>query len=65
MIKIHVKKYLHITADFNILNQTLSEQATNALRTNKVNSSTHEIKTIRFQQDRRVISGEIHYFDHP
>ena len=24
-----------------------------------------ELKPIRFQQNRRVISGEIHYFDHP
>jgi len=63
--KVHVKKYLHITAELNILNQTLTEQATNALKANQTNTLAPEIKAIRFQQDRRVISGEIHYFDHP
>jgi len=64
-VKVHVKKYLHITANLSILNQTLAEQATNTLKANQTNTLAPEIKTIRFQQDRRVISGEIHYFDHP
>ena len=70
LFKVHVKKYLHITADFNILNFTLAEQATQAakasvLGSDKTSEKNKNLKTIRFQQDRRVISGQIHYFDHP
>ena len=57
--KVHLNHYLYITADFNIVNKTLAEQTQSTL------SSNDEIKTIRFEQNRRVISGEVHYFDHP
>jgi hypothetical protein len=68
---IHLKHYLFITADFNILDKNLSELATAQLAsstsqksaTDEVNSA--QSKAIRFKQDRRVISGEVHYFDHP
>ncbi|MEW6983390.1 CsiV family protein [Colwelliaceae bacterium 6471] len=59
--KVHLNHYLYITADFNIMNMTLAEQATKALQTEQA----VELKPIRFAQNRRVISGEIHYFDHP
>ena len=62
---------MFITADFNILDKNLSELATAQLAsstsqksaTDEVNSA--QSKAIRFKQDRRVISGEVHYFDHP
>lgn len=59
-IKVHVMHYLHVTADFNIMSSTLSEQ-------NKAQSRNPPllVKPINFKQDRRVISGELHYFDHP
>ncbi|MGB2740785.1 MAG: CsiV family protein [Cognaticolwellia sp.] len=70
---IHLKHYLFITADFNILDKNLSELATAQLSdvtaaTSSVdteNSTPIQAKAIRFKQNRRVISGEVHYFDHP
>ena len=32
---------------------------------NTVIAPATQAKAIRFKQDRRVISGEVHYFDHP
>jgi hypothetical protein len=74
---IHLKHYLFITADFNILDNSLAELATarlapklptnaNVNLNSAANASTpRQAKAIRFQQNRRVISGEVHYFDHP
>jgi hypothetical protein len=74
---IHLKHYLFITADFNILDQSLAELATARLTPTRptdanvnLNSAADvskpiQAKAIRFQQNRRVISGEVHYFDHP
>lgn len=72
---IHLKHYLFITADFNILDKNLSELATAQLAaTAEASTQLHSnaktvkaipAKAIRFKQDRRVISGEVHYFDHP
>ena len=60
--RIHLhQNFLNITADFNIMNLTLSEQATQALKPN----NNVEVKPIHFSQTRRIISREIHYFDHP
>ncbi len=53
--------YLNINADFNVLNMTLAEQESLKLRSD----NALEPKAIRFQQKRRVISQEVHYFDHP
>jgi len=60
-IKIHLDHYLYITADFNVINQSLSQSQ----RLNEHNEPIQEIKAINFSQDKRVISGEVHYFDHP
>jgi hypothetical protein len=72
---IHLKHYLFITADFNILEKNLAEIASaqlapkatsNTITGNGASSSTvKSVKAIRFKQNRRVISGEVHYFDHP
>ena len=70
---IHLKHYLFITADFNILDKSLAELATAQLAENAPALSNAKVKVakpiqakaIRFKQDRRVISGEVHYFDHP
>jgi hypothetical protein len=76
---IHLKHYLFITADFNILDNSLAELATARLAprlATDVNANVNlnsaarasapiQAKAIRFQQNRRVISGEVHYFDHP
>ncbi|NMP33495.1 hypothetical protein HII17_18260 [Thalassotalea sp. M1531] len=56
--KLHLNHYLFITADFNI-----------AVPNNKANKQLNEknvpFKLIPFKQNKRVISKEIHYFDHP
>lgn len=70
---IHLKHYLFITADFNILDKNLAELATAQLAENAPAMGNTDVKiakpvqakAIRFKQDRRVISGEVHYFDHP
>ncbi|MBQ4799322.1 peptidoglycan binding protein CsiV [Pseudoalteromonas sp. MMG006] len=49
LFKIHLRHYLYITANFDI-----SHKLENG-----------EIESARFSQFRRVISGEVHYFDHP
>jgi len=74
-LTIHLNHYLYINADFSIMNKTLAEQATDKLEptsqaaTNAKNQSSttaiNGLNTIHFTQDRRVISQEIHYFDHP
>lgn len=60
-ITVDVDHYLHVTADFNVINMSVAEQATKRLQSDE----NIDIKSIRFQQNKRVISGEIHYFDNP
>lgn len=63
-IKIHLDHYLYITADFNVFNQT-PDIKKNTNTTDNTYENTNELKLINFSQNRRVITGEIHYFDHP
>jgi hypothetical protein len=58
LFRVHLNHYLYITADFNLLSLTAEQQK---MTVHKFNTT----KSIRFNQNRRVISGEIHYFDHP
>lgn len=60
-LKVEVDHYLHITADFNVINMSLAEQATQQL----ASKEPVKLKSIRFEQNKRVRSTEIHYFDHP
>lgn len=55
---VHLDHYLYITADFNILDQSFSKNTGH-------NSDKANIKLINFSQNKRAITGEIHYFDHP
>jgi len=66
-LKLHIfENYLNITADFNILNLTLAQQETLQLKSASNSQLINDaVKRIRLQQHRRVISSEIHYFDHP
>jgi len=57
-LKIHLDRYLYITADFNMFNQ-------NNVKIQSGDEENNKTKLINFSQNRRVISGEIHYFDHP
>jgi hypothetical protein len=67
-IKIHLDHYLYITADFNVYNENNVEKIIKNVPVNidTANSNTDSsTKLINFSQNRRVITGEIHYFDHP
>jgi len=56
------RNYLNITADFNILSKTLADYESEALLPD---AQEVVFETINFDQKRRIISKEIHYFDHP
>jgi len=60
LFRVHLNRYLYITADFNFLSSTAADKTSSTIDTNEP-----VFKSIRFNQNRRVISGEIHYFDHP
>ncbi len=61
LFRLHLSHYLYITADFNISSLTGAELATAKL----TEADNIDWKSIPFTQNRRVISGEVHYFDHP
>ncbi|MBU2925755.1 CsiV family protein [Colwellia sp. 1_MG-2023] len=61
-LKIHLDHYLYITADFNVFNESDLEKIIKNVPTSSNDSTA---KLINFSQNRRVITGEIHYFDHP
>ena len=69
LFKVHLKRnnYLYIESELNIVDSTHKPSVLNAKQkfTNKVNKTLDENKIISFKQERRVITGEIHYFDHP
>jgi hypothetical protein len=56
--KVHLDHYLYITADFNLLSKKEQDKQF-------IDSDSKETKLVNFSQNRRVITGEIHYFDHP
>mgnify|MGYP000701734260 CR=1 FL=1 len=68
-----IGNYLHVANDFSILNMTLAEQESLKLKTSIVGNTanndeaanTPKVIPIRMTQDRRMISSEVHYFDHP
>jgi len=64
-LKVEVDFYLHITADFNVMNMSLAQLATQQLLPANEEHDSAQLETINFKQDRRVRSKEIHYFDHP
>jgi len=66
--KVHLDHYLYISADFNLLSsmgQSNTEQSNIRQKKPLIDAEQEEVKLINFSQNRRVISGEIHYFDHP
>ncbi|WOH38793.1 CsiV family protein [Thalassotalea fonticola] len=52
LFNVHLDHYLYINSQFNVITAT------------KSNDDSGEV-IVPFKQNRRVISGEIHYFDHP
>lgn len=70
LFKVHLNRYLFITADFTIINKTLAEQASESIKPTLITEKRKiedkkTLKLIEFKQNRRVISKEIHYFDNP
>lgn len=59
LFKVHLDHYLYITADFNIAVEDTS------VGENTKQTALPQYKQVNFSQNRRVISGEVHYFDHP
>jgi|GEM_PF-846941 len=57
--KVHLDHYLYITADLNIVSEAMNSNS------DKITKPQKAFKAINFSQNRRVISGEVHYFDHP
>jgi len=60
--KVHLDHYLYITADFNVVNKNT---VTIEHKGDKSKREDDDLKLINFSQTRRVITGEVHYFDHP
>ena len=56
--KVHLDHYLYITADFNVFNKS-------QVKIESESDENNDLKLINFSQSKRVITGEIHYFDHP
>ena len=63
----HLDHYLYIDTEFNIIEPTNAPLTLSAKQklTNKEQGVSDNNQVISFKQDRRVITGEIHYFDHP
>jgi hypothetical protein len=63
LFKVHLDHYLYINSEFNLIEK---KPVTSSVEQNSQGTKTlNEQQIISFKQDRRVISGEIHYFDHP
>ncbi|MDG2392218.1 MAG: CsiV family protein, partial [Thalassotalea sp.] len=54
LFNVHLDHYLYINSEFNVFSQIQDTPTSNA-----------KSLLVPFKQNRRVISGEIHYFDHP
>ncbi|WP_286266344.1 CsiV family protein [Thalassotalea atypica] len=65
LFRLHLSHYLYITADFNVSSHSAAELATQSLEDDTANAEQTTWHSIPFSQNRRVISGEVHYFDHP
>jgi len=62
LFKVHLDRYLYLNSEFNIIKPLA---AANTQKSGQADKSQNEQQVISFKQDRRLITGEIHYFDHP
>ncbi len=62
LFKVHLDRYLYLNSEFNIIKPLA---AANTQKSGQAGKSQNEQQVISFKQDRRLITGEIHYFDHP
>lgn len=64
LFKVHLDHYLYINTELNMV-ETAKKSSLLTNDKTKAELSPNENPVIVFKQDRRVITGEIHYFDHP
>ena len=64
LFKVHLDHYLYINSEFNMV-ESSNKSSMLADSADKRAKADSKNKVISFKQDRRVITGEIHYFDHP
>jgi hypothetical protein len=64
LFKVHLNHYLYINSEFTMIDPEYQAKQ-HAL--NKLNGAENaeQNEVITFKQSRKVITGEIHYFDHP
>jgi hypothetical protein len=64
LFKVHLNHFLYINTEFTVIDP---EYQTKQHALNKLNNAEFSEKNevITFKQSRKVITGEIHYFDHP
>jgi hypothetical protein len=62
--KVHLNRFLYINTEFTVIDP---EYQTKQHALNKLNNAEFSEKNevVTFKQSRKVITGEIHYFDHP
>ena len=66
LFRLHLNHYLFITADFNVaVPYTADELAEKQTSEQFTDTDKFTYKLIPFSQNKRVISKEVHYFDHP
>ncbi|REL32438.1 CsiV family protein [Thalassotalea euphylliae] len=66
LFRLHLNHYLFITADFNVaVPYAADEFAEKQANQQAINTDKFTYKLIPFSQNKRVISKEVHYFDHP
>jgi len=68
LFKVYLEnRYLFIDTELNIVKEDKASSVLSAQqrRLNKSSKNASQNNMASFKQDRRVISGEIHYFDHP
>ncbi|REL36084.1 CsiV family protein [Thalassotalea euphylliae] len=66
LFRLHLNHYLFITADFNVaVPYTADELAERGSSEQVTDADKFTYKLIPFSQNKRVISKEVHYFDHP
>ncbi len=70
LFRLHLSHYLFITADFNVAvpysaDKQLEKNNGKPVSTAQQTAEQFQFKLVPFSQNKRVISTEIHYFDHP
>ena len=67
LFKVHLDHYLYINTELNIIDSSNASSTLTAKQklVQKQKKTSRLNKVTSFKQDRRVITGEIHYFDHP